>query len=348
MKQQPPTLCDALYQSTFSRVPELDMPQFRQHLRDARRFVLDQSMSAFMADLAHDYRHDRRHAIKFIDTIRPLARLPHATTWIEFDFRARAARTNELLGEKVLNIEDCPTKIGWLCLQDPAIETAVLVVECVSHVYAKDDPIFQRLIPEPTSLAMAWCYTTDDAPPPYKDLMIAEEKNLHPSGALCGINNYRNPHVGVLASPFLMDIQVLVRNQYVPLTIEALSSQARYLWSLLATINDAPTTITHTQATTGFLAAGAYRRFLDHSHITLNLPQNTTTPRLARRLLHAAKKRAHQVRGHWRKDIRPAHLGERIWVREHQRGDASLGFVTHDYQVTHNNNTEKEPTHDQD
>jgi hypothetical protein len=26
---------------------------------------------------------------------------------------------------------------------------------------------------------------------------------------------------------------------------------------------------------------------------------------------------------------------ERIWIKEHQRGDASLGFVTHDYRVTH-------------
>lgn len=24
-----------------------------------------------------------------------------------------------------------------------------------------------------------------------------------------------------------------------------------------------------------------------------------------------------------------------IWIAEHQRGDASLGFITHDYAITH-------------
>jgi hypothetical protein len=40
-------------------------------------------------------------------------------------------------------------------------------------------------------------------------------------------------------------------------------------------------------------------------------------------------KRAHAIRGLWRKDFRRP--GERIWIRDHERGDRSLGFVTHDY-----------------
>jgi hypothetical protein len=50
-----------------------------------------------------------------------------------------------------------------------------------------------------------------------------------------------------------------------------------------------------------------------------------------------ARRRAHQVRGHWRRDWR--HEGQRIWIKEHQRGDASLGFVTHDYHVEHRDGT---------
>jgi hypothetical protein len=26
--------------------------------------------------------------------------------------------------------------------------------------------------------------------------------------------------------------------------------------------------------------------------------------------------------------------GHKLWISEHQRGDASLGFVTHDYDIT--------------
>lgn len=33
--------------------------------------------------------------------------------------------------------------------------------------------------------------------------------------------------------------------------------------------------------------------------------------------------------------------GSRIWIREHQRGDASLGFVTHDYSVKHEHESEE-------
>jgi hypothetical protein len=64
------------------------------------------------------------------------------------------------------------------------------------------------------------------------------------------------------------------------------------------------------------------------------------------------RRRAHQVRGHWRKDYRHPLLpgcvhvfddnmtcklcsGHKLWIAEHQRGDASLGFVTHDYEIHH-------------
>jgi hypothetical protein len=55
--------------------------------------------------------------------------------------------------------------------------------------------------------------------------------------------------------------------------------------------------------------------------------------KVARSIIARARRRAHQVRGHWRRDWR--HEGNRIWIKEHQRGDASLGFVTHDYTVKH-------------
>jgi len=62
------------------------------------------------------------------------------------------------------------------------------------------------------------------------------------------------------------------------------------------------------------------------------------------------RRRAHQVRGHWRRDWRKPLLagcehvwneeifctlcgGHKLWIDEHQRGDASLGFVMHDYEV---------------
>ena len=70
----------------------------------------------------------------------------------------------------------------------------------------------------------------------------------------------------------------------------------------------------------------------------------------------ALRQRAHQVRGHRRRDWRNPldklcehdfddHMvcrrchGHQIWIAEHQRGDASVGFVTHDYEI-HKQNRE--------
>jgi hypothetical protein len=66
------------------------------------------------------------------------------------------------------------------------------------------------------------------------------------------------------------------------------------------------------------------------------------------------RRRAHQVRGHWRDNWRrplsklcehefDADMvctrcrGHKIWVSEHHRGDAGLGTVIHDYAVHHEN-----------
>jgi hypothetical protein len=126
---------------------------------------------------------------------------------------------------------------------------------------------------------------------------------------------------------------------------------ARVLWALLATINDLPVTIEHVEPSRGYIMRGSYRKFVTHSIVHLTVPETrwrkllTTTASLLRR-------RAHQVRGHWRNDWRKplskacdhefnADLicrrcgGHKIWIAEHQRGDASIGFVTHDYSVEH-------------
>ena len=90
-----------------------------------------------------------------------------------------------------------------------------------------------------------------------------------------------------------------------------------------ATINDIPTFIAPARLAKGFRAKAQYHRFLEHKVISLHVPQREEQPRkLARHIVATAKRRAHMVRGHWRQDIH--HSGERISVREHQRGDAPV------------------------
>ena len=73
--------------------------------------------------------------------------------------------------------------------------------------------------------------------------------------------------------------------------------------------------------------------------ITLRVPEKADLRKVAQRVAgEIIRRRAHQVRGHWRDDWRLPKGNKSLWVTEHQRGDASIGFVTHDYLVEHPSN----------
>jgi hypothetical protein len=116
--------------------------------------------------------------------------------------------------------------------------------------------------------------------------------------------------------------------------IKILSDELRYAWAFLASLNQAPITRLPVRAQGGFVARGSYRKYLDHTLITIKLPPSKIM-KAARAIAKviSGPRIGHTVRGHWRKDH--WHDGEQIWIKEHQRGDASLGFVTHDYWIKH-------------
>ena len=115
------------------------------------------------------------------------------------------------------------------------------------------------------------------------------------------------------------------------------SAELRYVWTFLSTINKIPLVSERpAECSHGFVARGSYHKFLNHNVITLHVPQRTDTRKLALKVLgDIIRRRAHQVRGHWRDDWHLPKGNKTLWVPEHQRGDASLGFVTHDYAVHH-------------
>jgi hypothetical protein len=78
----------------------------------------------------------------------------------------------------------------------------------------------------------------------------------------------------------------------------------RYLFALLSTLNDVPTIKTQVRPSKGFVARGQYRKFVEHTMVRLNVPQRVDYTRLAKRCVAMARRRAHQVRGHWR--VHPA------------------------------------------
>lgn len=129
---------------------------------------------------------------------------------------------------------------------------------------------------------------------------------------------------------------------------------ARWIITLLAILNQVPRTETEEPPPKGkFLAHGAVRPYLSHSTVRINIPAKAKPSWVARHMASIVRKhKRHDVRGHWRTaDKPPARTGEgkvwlpytcmltgkqrwRLWIEEHQRGDANIGFVIQDYAVT--------------
>jgi len=344
-----PTLADSIIREWMRpRYRRIDANNWvASHIAQARKFVLDESMSQFMADLSYISLNACKTDAKkqhLIDSMRQLARLPHATTWIEFDKQAHRRRVKEAYHPDIVAEPDSvPDRSGWLLMQHPGVETAFMALHCTSHSW--DDKNQRAALPNAGQFAYAW--TSDNTIPPWprdpfyhRDVPCRidstdDEVITPPSGILTGVLEYRTESFSVLPAPYLTSkadaaFRKISGQNFHPLG--ELAHDARYLWSLLATINDLPTSLVSVRPDKGYVSRGSYRKFSEHTVISLTVPAKRYAT-VAKRALASARRRGHQVRGHWRKDR--WHFGERIWIREHVRGDTSLGFVLHDYTVQH-------------
>jgi hypothetical protein len=353
VRKPAPTLIDILYRASFRNetIPGwTNNALWRDHIKRARKFVLDDAMSGFLGELgtaAFVGKTKRSAAVRFrmVEHLRMSARLPAEVTWIEYNLRACQKRSNELLGRD-FDLDQMPGREGWLLVRHPKIETAFL-----GHIVSHDpdidhgDGFDMWTFP----VALGWTADTDTVLPwPH---LPSEEGKRFASEYSTGITGYKTRQANYVKSP-------LIETPNNPGAISSLISEwagvQRRMWALLATINDLPVQMTEVRAARGFVAKGSYRRFLDHKTVTLTVPVKTYR-KVIRSALAAVHRRGGPVREHWRKDFRrplsvlcehewgadEKHMfcvhcnGRKIWINEHVRGDTSRGFVTHDFVVTH-------------
>jgi hypothetical protein len=362
----------------------------------ARKFVLDEAMNRYWADLEMTMGHQQRMVVdengawftdktgapamtsrpgkyskqlRLIDAVRMQARLPHKQTWIEVDPRIYRDQTVKCHGV-ILKSGAIPVlRRGFLLEQHPHIETAF---KCTEYTAQKSmDDLYINHI------GMAWV-ADDSTPMPWpqyqhpvpwrqhryglqteniiktplnseQDPADDAEYEWSDSELVAGICGYVTPQVCLIPAiaPHLYNQKSLEH----PKNVWKLRASGRGLWMLLAVINDLPVTLEAIEPSRGYVAKGSYKRFLSHTIVHLYVPQRQWR-NLTAHALTVLRRRAHQVRGFWRADWRhPLQTtcihsfdddmtcrlcrGRKIWVREHQRGDTSLGFVTHDYVVHH-------------
>jgi len=339
----------------------------RERLVAARRFVLDDRMSTFLGDLSSISFADQIGKVnpklrnRMADQMRVSARLPHKSVWIEYNLRNARIRSNEILKMEG-NPAEMPKTEGWLIEQHPSLETAFQV-----NLFETDDDGQAFYFP----FCYAWS-TTDD-PPPWRsifktfmaeysmtafDATSSSVRQMTDSELATGLVGYQTDHTVIMLSDLMAHPPKELIDP-IRFAIKEWMSTIRRVWALLSTLNDIPQRQVEVVQSHGFIGQGRYRHFLDHKTITLHVPETRDLRKLARQIVAIARRRAHQVRGHWREDWRQppsskcaalletqqhawnaegiceSCRGHRLWIHEHQRGDASLGFVTHDYAITH-------------
>jgi hypothetical protein len=358
----PPTLADACIATAldkrFSRGGKRseDFCGVLKRILTARKFVLDINMSAYLAELSVAFWNGGlRKRNCMLDNVRQHARLPHPTTWIEIDFINGYMPRAKALGnlKVVANDHIEPAKYGWLLRQHPKVETSFICTEIRS---CTGSDFSGTVMVHPMS--MAWSVTND--PSAWRRFDVPTQAPRATSEWIVGIEGYVNEHTH-WASSFDTDDTALDMFQAMEpppgkrqpgwemFILPRL--HMRDVWALLATVNDLPILIEHVEPSHGYVARGSYKKFLKHSVVHLTVPE-TRWRKLVIKTSVILRKRAHQVRGHWRKDWRNPLTplcdhefndamictkckGHKIWIIEHQRGDAGLGFVTHDYEVHH-------------
>jgi hypothetical protein len=363
-------LIDRLYRETFAKATR--NPELRATLQAARRFVLDDSMAAFNVDLVFENMFGRtfrqielgrtlnervmdsigRRTCKLLDEMRHFSRLPHRTTWIEYSHEAHLRRQLEIghrMGlensitvapdGRVMPLQETTemlksakgARCGWLLRQIGSTETAF---DCTTFMMHTDEPVSFA------ETAIAW--DTEDNLLPFELHEPQHRSRGYNSAAevLTAIRGYRRNNVGFrlinAPPPNSSALDHIEYRAEIERSIQSHHGEARYLWAFLSTLNKIPLVgIAAVKPSHGFIARGSYRKFLEHSVITINVPQKMTRV-LARKVLgEILRRRAHQVRGHWRDDWHQPKGNKALWIAEHQRGDAGLGFVTHDYAVKH-------------
>jgi hypothetical protein len=358
----PERLIDLVTRETYAKRPLIPV-NYRERLISARKFVLDEPMSEFLADLSnaatneavmrqHDDDGERLFAI--MHGARRMARAPFPTTWIEYDCRARRRRSWSAWPQNAakqdgddnpVNEKDVCPRVGWLIEQHPGIEGAYKLTEFCEWAHQKD-----RIAMMP--YALTWV-ADDTLVIPWKSIPFSDE-GRRPSEIATGVMGYITEHASIAPTEVYAAWVKIGGIDAITKQLRETMGEMRCAWMLLTSLNRIPTVYDTIRPQKGYVAKGNYRRFFEHTVIRLTLPAHRSMKTLALRVLIHARRKGHEVRGFWRNDWRHPRTagcnhvwinhdehtlacqhcdGRMIHVKAHHRGDDSLGYVLHDYSV---------------
>ena len=337
----------------------------RRAIANAKRFTLDESMSAFMAELAtvpfSRVAPERRP--ETLNSLRHSARLPFPAMFIQYDGLAyqrglyEAFRVAPRNWDRPQNPPDPAKTIrdrAWLCETDPSDPELIWISTFV---------VIDKKV---ATLPFRYTYRTDDNG--YQARLQVDTN----SGMLAhGMVGHLDPNIGVQYAKPLQSfpqseiVEVVDRECGLIPTFPVHSMVqdfgcVREILGFLATLNHIPKIETEVRPAKSFVGGGQVRKYLDHTTLRIALPANASVRTLAARLIAKARRGWHEVRPHWR----VLHQGERfcasamahIWTERDEtghaickqcdarrvwitlpngRGDPTISVRTHKYLLTH-------------
>lgn len=357
-----------------SSLPMLDRdrPGLRTRLANAKRMVLDASMSEFLAQLATvPFKVRRERRPDALTSLRHTAIPPFKNIFLEVDGRAfrkgllaTAEHTRDVWGAALIAPEDSQLVANTGYELEHLEELEVVL----AHTFFMLDGKLH-------CLPFSWIWA-------YGDYNLGHESYRKQLGDMVpdvisgmfahGITHYVDPSIGVLYHPgFLQAIGnqgwVDIQNEQgeswgkVHKLVMEFGGTVRYLLAFLATLNHVPHTQAMTRERGSYLGGGQMRKYLTHDVLTLRLPARTTNERLAKRLIAQARRGWHEVRPHWRRQNKPGGTfcgsewdhtwterdstghsyctkcdAKQVWITlPTGRGDPTIRVKTKQYRVTH-------------
>lgn len=332
----------------------------RNRMRQAERFKLTPE---FVRQAVHLSTPQGKTTPSQVERAIHLARNPFPVSWWEWDCRVMLQEKHELGVVKTIE-PDCPTRIGALLVcpnpEDASIWAWQFWVEQQTHTAPIMFTGFVSTDGTVTGNSRLW------RTPSGQRLRVDSNKNrfkmiMGQEMIINGISTRNMGHDDIEWDPLnrvsvdlddynfanlylyqkdaqyspedrLRGIPDQVLSKALDTELNEWAGTIRYLTTILALVNSTKIRYHEIEAQGRHLVYGRSVPYLSHRTVKIEVPEGTrfVTRYLTRRLSEASRRRAHMVRGYWRYRGTPREL----WVDRHQRGDATLGWVRQDHEVT--------------
>ncbi len=320
-------LIDKLQEATFGESTPMqwvtDKYALRMLLRKAHCFNVDTATSALIADFSIAIASD-------LEAARHLAIPPFPVTWFEIDNIARLQRLKEMGIQltKVADSKDVIPKCGWLISQSHNGYSATYVGEFVDGIFVAPSSFHW-------SIDNTHCLT---APRAIDGKRIEDEA---PKDVIESLRRFSNKvcfgvvetstdiyHAGFGPAIFQGDRFGKYENE----VMRELWGELRHIWGLLIALGTATAEISEGAKHQGPVVTMKGKPLLPLEHKVLKIhlgKKRATVQKLVDVALHGVRKRWHEVRAH----TRLLKSGKRVPVKNHARGDESLGKIIKTYKV---------------